>query len=126
MFALDHSTIRVNVARVPLDATLLALADPTRRAIIERLRRGPARVTDVAAPFRMSLNAVSKHIRVLERAKLVKRRVQGREHTLTFNPKPLAEAEAWINAQRAFWNAELDDLAQRLQTQTDAHPKAKR
>lgn len=109
---------------MPLDATLLALADPTRRALVERLRRGPARVTDLAAPFRISLNAVSKHIRVLERAKLVKRRVRGREHVLTFNPKPLAEAEAWISAQRAFWDAELDDLAQRLEA--GAQPKPKR
>ena len=97
-----------------LDATLLALSDPTRRKIIERLRRGPARVTEVARPFRISLNAVSKHIRMLERAKLIKRRVAGREHILCFEPAPLAEAEAWISAQRAFWNAELDDLAARL------------
>jgi DNA-binding transcriptional ArsR family regulator len=100
---------------MPLDATLLALADPTRRKIIERLRRSPARVTEVAQPFRMSLNSVSKHIRVLERAKLVKRRVVGREHFLSFEPEPLAAVEAWISAQRAFWNAELDDLAARLE-----------
>jgi DNA-binding transcriptional ArsR family regulator len=106
--------MNIRAGMQPLDATMLALADPTRRAIVERLRRGPARVTDVAAPFRMSLNSVSKHIRVLERAKLVKRRVHGREHVLSFNPKPLAAAEAWISAQRAFWNAELDALAQRL------------
>lgn len=97
-----------------LDATLLALADPTRRKIIERLRRGPARVTELAAPFPISLNAVSKHIRVLERAKLVKRRIEGREHVLCFEPEPLSAVEAWISAQRAFWNAELDDLAARL------------
>jgi DNA-binding transcriptional ArsR family regulator len=112
--ALDHSTERVNIRGMPLDATLLALADPTRRKIIERLRRGPARVTELARPFPMSLNSVSKHIRVLERAKLVKRRVAGREHMLSFEPEPLAAVEAWISAQRAFWNAELDDLAARL------------
>jgi DNA-binding transcriptional ArsR family regulator len=123
MISLDHSTMRVNIRPVPLDATLLALADPTRRAIVERLRRGPTRVTDLAAPFRISLNAVSKHIRVLERAKLVKRRVRGREHVLSFNPKPLAEAEAWISAQRAFWDAELDDLAQRLEADAPGKPK---
>ena len=93
---------------------MLALADPTRRAILERLRRGPARVTDVARPFRISLNSVSKHIRMLERAGLVRRRVSGREHVLTFDPAPLGEAEAWIQAARSFWTAELDALADRL------------
>lgn len=86
-----------------LDVTLLALADPTRRAIVRRLAQGEARVTEVAAPFSMSLNAVSKHIRVLERAALVRRRVVGREHILSFNPAPLDEATAWIAAQQATW-----------------------
>ncbi|HEU4800966.1 MAG TPA: metalloregulator ArsR/SmtB family transcription factor, partial [Gemmatimonadales bacterium] len=69
-----------------LDRTLVALADPTRRAILEHLSTGEARVTDVAAPFPISLNAVSKHIRVLEHADLVRRRRRGREHFLTINP----------------------------------------
>ena len=68
-----------------LDHVLVAIADPTRRAILERLARGPARVTDVAEPFEMSLAGVSKHVRVLERAGLVRRVRRGREHTLTFN-----------------------------------------
>lgn len=110
---------------MPLDATLLALADPTRRKIIERLRRGPARVTELARPFPMSLNSVSKHIRVLERAKLVRRRVAGREHMLSFEPEPLAAVEAWISAQRAFWNAELDDLAARLAPAPRSKTKSK-
>jgi DNA-binding transcriptional ArsR family regulator len=93
-----------------LDDTMLALADPTRRAILERLRRGEARVTDLAKPFRMSLNSVSKHIRVLERAKLVRRRRSGREHLLSFHGEPLADAAAWIEQQRAFWSARLDVL----------------
>ena len=108
---------------VHLDDTLIALADPTRRAIIERLRRGPARVTDIARPFRISLNSVSKHIRILERAELVERRVSGREHVLSFNPAPLDEAEAWIRAHRAFWSAQLDDLETRLAA---AHPTKRR
>jgi DNA-binding transcriptional ArsR family regulator len=99
---------------VHLDDTLIALADPTRRAILERLRRGPARVTDVARPFRISLNSVSKHIRILERAELIKRRVSGREHLLSFNPEPLHEAEEWIQAHRSFWTEQLDDLEARL------------
>ena len=109
----------MNNVLVHLDDTLIALADPTRRAIIDRLRRGPARVTDIARPFRISLNSVSKHIRILERAELVKRRVTGREHVLSFNPVPLDAAEAWIQAHRAFWTAQLDDLETRLEA---AHP----
>jgi DNA-binding transcriptional ArsR family regulator len=93
-----------------LDRTLIALADPTRRAILHRLSQGEARVTDLAGPFSISLNSVSKHIRMLERAKLVRRRRAGREHLLTFNPQPLADAAAWIEAQRATWTARLDAL----------------
>ena len=93
-----------------LDDTLLALADPTRRAIVRRLALGEARVTEVAAPFPISLNAVSKHIRVLERAGLVRRRVVGREHFLTFNPAPLDEAAAWIATQQATWQQRFDAL----------------
>jgi DNA-binding transcriptional ArsR family regulator len=97
-----------------LDHTLMALADPTRRAILQRLSAGESRVTDIAQPFAMSLNSVSKHIRVLERARLVRRRRAGREHLLSFNPKPLDEAAEWIAAQRAFWSARLDALEQAL------------
>jgi len=93
-----------------LDLTLVALADPTRRAILRRLSLGEARVTDLADPFEMSLNAVSKHIRVLERAQLVQRRRSGREHYLSFNPQALDEAGAWIEAQRGLWASRLDTL----------------
>ena len=75
-----------------LDQTLMALADPTRRAILQRLSHGEFRVTDVARPFPMSLNAVSKHIRMLERARLVRRRRAGRDHYLSINSEPLDEA----------------------------------
>ena len=75
-------------ASTELDHTLLALADPTRRGILERLSAGEARVTDVAADFPISLNSVSKHVRFLERAALVERRVVGREHFLRFRPEP--------------------------------------
>ena len=77
-----------------LDTTLAALADPTRRAILQRLSLGEARVTELARPFAMSLNSVSKHIRMLERARLVRRRRAGREHLLSFDPGPLDEAAA--------------------------------
>src|SRR5262245_30914351 len=93
-----------------IDHTLMALADPTRRAILERLSKGEARVTELARPFTISLNAVSKHIRMLERANLVRRRCVGREHFLSLNREPLDEAAAWIEAQRAIWTARLDAL----------------
>jgi DNA-binding transcriptional ArsR family regulator len=96
-----------------LDDTLLALADPTRRAILTRLARGEARVTELAAPFPISLNAVSKHIQLLERAGLVRRRREGREHILAFDPTPLDEAQAWMVDQRASWASclqAIDDM----------------
>ena len=93
-----------------LDATLAALADPTRRAILSRLAAGEARVTDVARPFAISLNSVSKHVRMLERAKLVQRRVEGREHFLTLTPGPLDEAADWIAAQKQLWAWRLGEL----------------
>lgn len=96
-----------------LDATLAALADPTRRAILARLSAGEARVTEVARPFPISLNSVSKHIRVLERADLVRRRVEGRDHLLSLNPAPLARATKWMEDQTALWTwrlAELDSI----------------
>jgi DNA-binding transcriptional ArsR family regulator len=103
-----------------LDRTLMALADPTRRAILRRLSGGEARVTELARPFAMSLNAVSKHIRVLERAKLVQRRRAGREHFLAVNPRALDEAAAWIDEQRALWTARLDTLAALLEAEDQA------
>jgi DNA-binding transcriptional ArsR family regulator len=104
----------MNVMHPNLDKTLLALADSTRRAILQRLSQGEARVTELAEPFDMSLNSVSKHIRVLERAQLIKRRVAGREHLLSFNRKPLDEAAAWIANSRAAWTARLAALDEML------------
>jgi DNA-binding transcriptional ArsR family regulator len=87
-----------------------ALSDPTRRAIVERLVRGPTRVTDVAAPFDMSLNAVSKHIKVLEAARLVRRTRHGREHTLELDPAPLREITRWASDVERFWSSGLDRI----------------
>ncbi|MFT4040169.1 MAG: metalloregulator ArsR/SmtB family transcription factor [Thermomicrobiales bacterium] len=98
-----------------LDATLHALADPTRRAIVRRLAQGEARVTEVAAAFPISLNAVSKHVRVLEGAGLVRRRVVGREHLLRFDPAPLADPAAWIAEQQSLWQQRFDALEAVLQ-----------
>ena len=97
-----------------LSATLVALSDPTRRAIVRRLARGEARVTEVAEPFDMSLNAVSKHIRVLERAGLVRRRVEGRRHICRLSPAALASAYSWLRFYERFWNARLDSLEELL------------
>ena len=109
-----------------LDYTLSALADPTRRAILQRLARGEARVTELADPFNMSLNAVSKHIRMLERADLVRRRRVGRDHFLSFNPQPLESAVAWIAEQRAVWTARLDTLEALLRAEDAAADKVRR
>jgi DNA-binding transcriptional ArsR family regulator len=103
-----------------LDRTLLALADPTRRAILQRLSSGEARVTDVARPFNMSLNAVSKHILVLERANLVRRRKEGRDHFLSYRAEPLDAAAEWIASTRTFWASRLDALEKLLRDEDAA------
>ena len=96
--------------QIRLDRTLLALAHPARRAMMQRLSEGEIRITTLAKPFSMSLNAVSKHVRVLERARLVRRRRVGREHLLSLNPKPLDEAASWMMAQKAIWTKRLGTL----------------
>ena len=97
-----------------LDAVFAALADPTRRAIIERLSRSEARVTEVAEPFPISLNAVSKHIRVLEASGVVERRRRGRDHILSINARSLDEVDGWIERMRRFWEAQLDAMERLL------------
>ena len=113
----EYSPYWVNIVSTParLDQTLGALADSTRRAILLRLAEGEARVTDLAAPFDISLNSVSKHIRILERAQLVKRRRVGREHLLSRNARPLDEAAGWIDRLRDHWNRRLDRLEKSLE-----------
>jgi DNA-binding transcriptional ArsR family regulator len=109
-----------------LDDTLVALADGTRRSILQRLARGEARVTEIAAPFDISLNSVSKHIRILERAGLVSRRVAGRDHYLSLDPAPLDAAAAWMQRERAAWEHRLDKLeaALRADDATEAARKS--
>jgi len=97
-----------------LDAVFAALADPTRRAIIERLSRSEARVTEVAEPFAMTLNAVSKHIRVLEASGVVARRRQGRDHILSINTRSLDEIDGWIERTRRYWEQRLDAMERLL------------
>lgn len=108
-----------------LGHTLTALADRTRRAILQRLAQGEARVTELADPFAMSLNGVSKHIRVLERAQLVQRRRAGREHFLSLNPQPLDELATWVGEQRALWTARLDVLEALLRAEDEAATTSK-
>ena len=103
-----------------LDAVYGALSHPVRRTLLERLRPGEARVTELAAPFAISLEAVSKHIRVLESAGLVRRTIRGREHQLALEPFPLLGAASWLDPYRTFWEARLDLLEARLR------PEAKR
>jgi DNA-binding transcriptional ArsR family regulator len=94
-----------------LDLIFRALGDPTRRALLHRLAAKPAMVTELADPFDMSLPAVSRHIRVLERARLVVRTVDGRVHRCSLNLAPLRSAEAWLDHYRHFWQGQLDVLA---------------
>jgi DNA-binding transcriptional ArsR family regulator len=108
------------------DDVLIALADDTRRAILHRLSAGEARVTEVAAPFDISLNSVSKHIRMLERAGLVKRRVAGRDHFLSFDPKPLHEVGDWVQRHRELWTRRLDALEAALRADDAAHAARRR
>lgn len=105
-----------------LDQTYAAIADPSRRAILKALMDRPLRVTEVAKPFDLSLNAVSKHIRLLERAGLVRREIRGRDHWLSFNVRPLREASDWIENARSFWLKSMDGL----ESYISKKPKKKR
>ncbi len=102
-----------------LDATFAALADPTRRAILARLAAGEASVTELARPFAVSQPAISKHLKVLERAGLVARGREGQRRPRRLEAKPLAEATAWLERYRRFWERRfrrLDALLDELQT----------
>ncbi len=93
-----------------LDRAYSALAHPVRREILDRLRGGSGIVTEIAEPFDISLAAVSKHLRVLEEAALLRRTVVGREHRLAVHPDPLAAAASWLEDYRVFWEGRLDAL----------------
>lgn len=93
-----------------LDRVYAAIADPTRRAMLAALSRGDLTVGTLAGQFPLSLNGVSKHVKVLERAGLVKRRVDGREHWIRLEPRPLRAASEWLDRYRVFWEGRLDAL----------------
>jgi DNA-binding transcriptional ArsR family regulator len=97
-----------------LDSVFAAVADPTRRAILRQLGKQPARVTDIAKSFPVSLNAVSKHLMVLERAGLIEREVDGREHVCRLNAAPLRKASIWLAETQAFWEQRLDALEKHI------------
>ena len=96
----------------PLSAVFRALGDPTRRAMLHELAGGERTVGELAAPFRMSTQAASKHVRVLERAGLVRRTIRGRTHRCRLDAARLAEAQRWIAFYERFWSERLDALAQ--------------
>ncbi len=98
-----------------LNATFAALADPTRRAILARLVRGEASVGDLARPFDISLPAISRHLQVLERARLVERRVDAQRRICRLRAEPLQAAASWIDRYQVFWEERLDSLASLLE-----------
>jgi DNA-binding transcriptional ArsR family regulator len=100
-----------------LDLLFRALGDRTRRALLTRLAVKPAMVTELAQPFALSLPAVSRHIRVLERARLVVRNVDGRVHHCTLDPAPLKTVEAWLAHYRHFWEGQLAALAHHVENE---------
>jgi DNA-binding transcriptional ArsR family regulator len=104
----------VNHLSSELDSAFGALSDPTRRAILERLAQAEATVTELAEPFKISLPAISKHLRVLEEAGLLKREKDGRVHRIKLNVGPLKDAVKWLERYRQFWEIRLDSLAQHL------------
>jgi DNA-binding transcriptional ArsR family regulator len=98
-----------------LDRLFGALADPTRRSLLARLALGPRPVTGLAAPYRMSLPAVSKHLRILEEAGLVRREVDGRVHRLTLQGAPLEQVEVWLDPFRSYWAHSLGAMKRSLE-----------
>jgi DNA-binding transcriptional ArsR family regulator len=108
----NNYTLGCNVVMDQLTDVLTAISHPTRRAIIGQLANGPARFLDVAKPFDTALNAVTKHLKLLERAGLIERRKQGREVFISFRGEPLREVAGWVHEYERFWNQRLDQFEQ--------------
>jgi DNA-binding transcriptional ArsR family regulator len=111
-----------------LSLTLAAVADPTRRSILRRLADGPAPVGSLAKPFRISQQAVSKHLAYLERAKLIEKRRDGRLQICTLDPKPLKQVAEWTEVYRRYWEARfegLDALLDELKTKDEGRGRSK-
>ncbi len=123
------ATIYNHIVVDSLGTTLAALADPTRRSILERLANGPATVGELAGPFRISQQAVSKHLAYLERARLVEKRREGRRHVCTLSPVPFREVADWVEHYRRFWEQSfdrLDDYLRELKKKEKKHGRKKK
>ncbi len=118
---MHRSVLSLQEAR--LDRTFAALADPTRRAILRRLAAGDASVGELAAPFMMSLPAISKHLKVLEGAGLLTRRKVGRERRCRLDPAPIRASEMWMSDLQRFWQMQLDALADFLERDLSPEPQ---
>jgi DNA-binding transcriptional ArsR family regulator len=105
-----------------LSHVLTAIAHPSRRAMIGRLAGGPARFTDVAQPFDLSLNAVTKHLKLLERAGLIAREKRGREVFISLRPEPLRLVSGWVHDYERFWNDRLDEFTEHFRTRRRSPP----
>jgi DNA-binding transcriptional ArsR family regulator len=113
----------VNYSEVELDALFLALADPTRRGMVRRLSRGPATVGDLGRPYPISKPAVTKHVKALENAGLIRRERDGRFHRCVLVPDVLRRGEEWIEQHRRFWEGSLARLARHVETSSAVqHP----
>lgn len=111
----------LNVATDDLSQALAAVAHPVRRELLEQVRGRPARVTDLAAGFDISLQAVSRHLKVLEAAGLVSRSVEGRDHFIEGRPEGWAQVSGWVEEQSAAWGRRLQALKQILEEDDDGH-----
>ncbi len=107
------------VDQLILTAAFSALADPTRRAVLERLSEGEATVSELAQPLQMSLPAVSRHLKVLEQAGLLRRRRDGRQHIISLDAGPMSEVNEWLDHYRKFWEGNFDRLAEYLEAEKD-------
>ena len=105
----------VQFSDIQLDTVFRALADPTRRAMLRSLSAREQSLTELAAPFSMSFPAASKHVRVLEQAGLVRRRIEGRTHICALEAEPLAAATEWLNFYQTYWSEKFDALDAVLQ-----------
>lgn len=114
-FLAKHYTLWCNVGMDRLANVLTAISHPTRRAIIGQLANGPARFLDIAKPFDTALNAVTKHLKLLERAGLIEREKRGREVFISLRGAPLREVAGWVHEYERFWNERLDEFQQYFQ-----------
>lgn len=120
-----HYTLWCNVNMNQLTDVLTAISHPTRRAIIAQLANGPARFLDVAKPFDTALNAVTKHLKLLERAGLIEREKQGREVHISLRGEPLREVAGWVHEYERFWNERLDQFEQYFKDKKQKKEKEK-